>query len=82
MTPRRKIADVPSMLLHSMGLPVPEDLEGKVPKPFYDREWLSTNPIVVGAATVAAAGQRDIEEMDESEKQQIIEQLQMLGYME
>ncbi|WP_043766109.1 alkaline phosphatase family protein [Algiphilus aromaticivorans] len=82
MSPRRQIADVPSMLLHSMGLPVPEDLEGKVPKPFYDRDWLASHPVITGPATVAAAGQRDIEEMDEGEKQQIIEQLQMLGYME
>ena len=53
-----------------------------MPKPFYDRDWLASHPVITGPATVAAAGQRDIEEMDEGEKQQIIEQLQMLGYME
>ncbi|MCK5770183.1 alkaline phosphatase family protein [Algiphilus sp.] len=82
MTPRRRIVDVPATLLYSMGLSVPEDVEGKVPKPFFDGAWLESHPVTIGAATLASSGQREIEEMDDNEKQQIIEQLQMLGYME
>ena len=53
-----------------------------MPKPFFDGAWLESHPVTIGAATLASSGQREIEEMDDNEKQQIIEQLQMLGYME
>lgn len=82
MTPRRKIVDVASTLLYSVGLPVPEDHEGRVPVPFFTPEWLEAHPVTTGPATTRTGGRRDIEEMDDEEKQQIIEQLQMLGYME
>jgi predicted AlkP superfamily phosphohydrolase/phosphomutase len=82
ITPRRKIVDVTSTLLYSVGLPVPQDLEGNVPVNFFTPEWQQKHPVMVGAATTSPGGRRDGEDMDDEEKQQIIEQLQMLGYME
>ena len=47
----------------------------------FTQEQLQTQPIVIGAAT-AAAGKADSEAMADDEKDKILAQLQMLGYME
>ena len=79
---RRQIVDVAPTLLHSLGLPVPEDFEGEVPAGFFSPEWLAAHPVRRGEATRAAVREEASEEIDEGEKKQLIEQLQMLGYME
>lgn len=81
MVELRNIVDVAPTLLYSTGLKVPRDFEGSVPETFFTPEWLAAHPVKRGAPTRKAARQAG-EEMDASEKQQIIEQLQMLGYME
>jgi predicted AlkP superfamily phosphohydrolase/phosphomutase len=81
MLGRRHITDVASTLLYSLGLPVPSDFEGVVPPNMFTAEHKAAHPIAIGAATkgsTAGAG----EAMDEDEKAQILDQLQMLGYME
>ena len=82
MVARRKIVDVAATLLHSLGLPVPEDFEGKAAESFFAAEWLAQHPVQIGAPTEHGGEREKSEEMDENEKKQIIEQLQMLGYME
>lgn len=78
---RRHITDVAATLLYSLGLDVPSDFEGVVPPAMFTAEHKATHPITVGAATLGShAG--DGQTMDDEEKQQIMEQLQMLGYME
>jgi predicted AlkP superfamily phosphohydrolase/phosphomutase len=80
---RRNIVDVAASMLYSLGLAIPADLEGKVPESFFSPEYLAANPVRKGAPTKAVAG-GDVEGGDiaEDEKAKIIEQLQMLGYME
>ncbi|HZR38200.1 MAG TPA: alkaline phosphatase family protein [Nevskia sp.] len=82
MVARRKIVDVAPTLLHSLGLPTPSDFEGKVAESFFGESWLAQNPVRIGLPTQRGGERQKSEEMDEGEKQQIIEQLQMLGYME
>jgi len=82
MVDRRLIVDVAPTLLHSLGLPIPADFEGKPADTFFEPEWLAAHPIKKGARTKPPAKKELKEEMDQGEKQQIIEQLQMLGYME
>lgn len=78
---RRHITDVASTLLYSLGLEVPSDFEGVVPPNMFSAEHKAAHPITIGAATKNSnAG--TTEAMDEDEKQQILEQLQMLGYVE
>ena len=79
---KRHITDVTSTLLYSLGLPVPSDLEGVVPPAMFTAEHKATHPIVIGAATQSGSKGDLAEGMDEDEKKQILEQLQMLGYME
>lgn len=81
-TATRKIVDVAPTLLHSLGLAVPSDFEGKVAEPFFSDEWLLANPLQIGEPTRRGGEREKATEMDETEKKQIIEQLQMLGYME
>lgn len=78
---KRHITDVASTLLYSLGLDVPSDFEGVVPPNMFTAEHKAAHPIVIGAATTAAAA-GSTEAMDDEEKQQILDQLQMLGYVE
>ena len=79
---KRHITDVASTLLYSVGLPVPSDLEGVVPPAMFSAEHKAAHPIEIGAATQGGANASLSEAMDEDEKKQIMDQLQMLGYME
>lgn len=81
MVERRDIRDVCPTLLYSLGLAVPKDMEGKVADTFFTPEFRAANPVKKGAPTRKTQRQSG-EDMDAGEKQQIIEQLQMLGYME
>ena len=89
----RDIVDVAPTLLYSLGLPVPKDFEGVVPESFFVDKFLDAKPITIGKPTsrtngaqvdksAIKAGAVDEAEMDEQEKEALMEQLQMLGYME
>ena len=78
----RKIVDVAPTLLYSAGVSIPSDFEGEVPTTFFTPEWMEAKPVKKGARTHAIKRDEDAQEMDSGDKQQIIEQLQMLGYME
>jgi predicted AlkP superfamily phosphohydrolase/phosphomutase len=82
MLGRRQITDVASTLLYSLGLDVPSDFEGVVPPAMFTAEHKAAHPIRIGAPTVRSRPDAAVEAMDEDEKKQIMEQLQMLGYME
>ncbi len=79
---RRHITDVTSTLLYSLGLPVPSDLEGKVPTGMFTADYQAKHPLKVGDATRGGGKDDRGEAMDDEEKKQLMEQLQMLGYME
>jgi predicted AlkP superfamily phosphohydrolase/phosphomutase len=79
---RRHITDVASTLLYSLGLEVPADFEGVVPPAMFTAEHKTAHPITIGAATKSSGNASLTEAMDEDEKNQILDQLQMLGYME
>lgn len=89
----RDIVDVAPTLLYSLGLPVPKDFEGVVPESFFVDKFLEEQPVTIGKPTsrtngaqvdksAIKAGAVDEVEMDEQEKAALMEQLQMLGYME
>ena len=48
----------------------------------FTAEHKAVHPIVLGAPTQRGARDEGAQAMDEDEKKQIMEQLQMLGYME
>lgn len=82
---RRNIADVGALLLYSLGLEVPGDFEGRVPETLFTDHHLAQKPVVLGAATDAresAESPESPESISGEEKEAIMAQLQMLGYME
>ncbi len=80
---RLDIIDVAPTLLYSMGLAVPEDFEGSVPTSFFSPEHLRFKPVKIKGQTLSVTdGDAEIEEISEDEKDKIMEQLKMLGYME
>ena len=82
MLGRRHITDVTSTLLYSLGLPIPSDLEGKVPTAMFTADYQAKHPLKIGEATQGGGKDERGETMDEEERQQLMDQLQMLGYME
>ena len=79
---RRHITDVSATLLYSLGLQVPSDFEGVVPPAMFTLGHKTAHPIVIGAPTAGGKKGVQIDAMDADEKQKIMDQLQMLGYME
>ncbi|MBZ0157484.1 MAG: alkaline phosphatase family protein [Alphaproteobacteria bacterium] len=79
---RQKIVDVGAALLYSLGLEVPGDFEGRVPESLFTEQYLAQKPVVIGAATTARENTEEAESMSGEEKDTIMAQLQMLGYME
>ncbi|HEY5102439.1 MAG TPA: hypothetical protein VII70_06620, partial [Steroidobacteraceae bacterium] len=79
---RRHITDVSATLLYSLGLQVPSDFEGVVPPAMFTVGHKNAHPIVIGAPTNGKQGVQVDDAMDADEKQKIMDQLQMLGYME
>jgi len=83
MTDRQQIADVAATLLYSLELPVPADFEGRVAEAFFDDGHMSLHPVQIGSPTLPIAnGEVQNAEMTTADKEKILEQLKMLGYME
>lgn len=78
------ILDVTPMLLHLMGLEIPKEIEGRVPVEALRGEALSANPVrfseMAQPARPKAAADRP--EISEDEKDALMAQLKLLGYMD
>ena len=82
--PPLSITDVAPTLLYSLGLAVPQDLEGRVVEQIFEPASLRERPIRVGDPThtpVAFPDGTDYKEEDEGEAQ-VLERLKNLGYVE
>lgn len=78
----KNITDVGATLLYSLGIPVPSDFEGVVPRNFFSEDHLSKHPIEIGPPTKRGQSDKNAKDMSQGEKQNIMDQLRMLGYME
>jgi len=79
---RLSIVDTTAIVLHSMGLPIPEDLEGRVPDDLNTSDWLSAHPVVAGTATQPVAVDETAAGASEAQKKEMLSQLKLLGYLE
>ena len=77
----RNITDVGALLLYSLGLAVPTDFDGQVPEEIFLDQYLLSNPVVVGAATKGQGEVDQANNMSDEEKEKLMAQLKMLGYM-
>ena len=76
------IVDVGAILLYSLGLKIPADLEGQVSKSVFSEQHLLENPICIGDTTTLENKNDNASDMSEDEKKKVMDQLRMLGYME
>ena len=83
--PPLSIVDVAPVLLHSLGLEVPRDLEGRVPAECYEAGFLKRHPVTIGEATVPPGDARSAggdDEMSSEDEAVVMERLKSLGYIE
>ena len=83
--PAIPLIDVAPTLLYSVGLPVPEDLEGAVVRAAFLPEALRAHPVQAGAPTIppgAFAASPDEFELDAREEQEVMDRLKSLGYLD
>src|SRR5262249_62286959 len=81
--PAAEIVDVAPTLLHSLGLPVPADLEGRVVEGCYEAGVLARDPVVIGPDTVApgrSEGARASRSGDDQDK--VMAPLQALPHLD
>jgi predicted AlkP superfamily phosphohydrolase/phosphomutase len=76
------IVDVAPLLLHRLGLPVPNDMAGRVPVEVLEREELRRRPPArVAAAAAPAVADADVA-LDGDERAALLGRLRALGYVE
>lgn len=81
--PLRQIVDVAPTLLASLGMAIPQDIEGKAEESWFTPDWLAANPISIGPATLPVKdGEVQAESIAEDDKAALMEQLRLLGYLE
>ncbi len=82
--PAMDLVDIAPALLHSLGLPVPSDLEGRVVDGLFTDSFLAGRPVRRGGPTARpdSYALREQHTLEVEEEAQIIKQLQALGYME
>lgn len=73
------ICDVAPTILHLLGLPVPEDMDGKVIENALSEEWLKENPVRYREPYEMSA--KEELDLDDSERQEIIDRLKGMGYV-
>jgi predicted AlkP superfamily phosphohydrolase/phosphomutase len=76
------ILDVAPALLHSIGLPVPCDLEGRFPGELFEPDALATDPPQVGPRTVARTTAPHDDAAETAGEEQVAQRLKALGYLE
>jgi predicted AlkP superfamily phosphohydrolase/phosphomutase len=83
--PELSIMDIAPLLLYSLDLSVPEDMEGKVPEAAFEPEWLDEHRTRYAPATQLHADQRDTgrrAEFTKDDERKLAEHLRKLGYIE
>jgi predicted AlkP superfamily phosphohydrolase/phosphomutase len=78
---RLSILDVAPILLYTMGLPVPEDLEGRVAEALFDPQYFRSHPITFEAPTRSFSAAK-LFEVDPRMETEVMGHLRALGYME
>ena len=76
------IVDVAPTLLHVLGCPIGEDMDGEVLMPALDQDYLGYRPVEVGEARVPSPDPREDSTSHSPEEERALEeQLRALGYL-
>ena len=87
LAPEMSILDVAPIVLHSLGLPVLEEMQGRVPSDLYEAAALKSHPVKrVGGSNLATADKSADDGtapvMSSEDEQAVMERLRELGYIE
>jgi predicted AlkP superfamily phosphohydrolase/phosphomutase len=74
------ICDVAATVLYDLGLPIPEDMEGKVPLTAYESDYAAANPVRFGPPSDAGDAV-SLEQLPPEAEAEIRERLKALGYI-
>ena len=82
--PECSILDVSPTLLYGLGLPIPEDLEGRLPVEMFEPSFLSEHPVQTEAVTSSDTGfvSKAGDAYDEEAEAVIVTRLRELGYLD
>ncbi len=81
----QSISDITPTLLHSLGMEIPSNLEGKVMASAFASDYMEKYPVRFGEPTIqpdSYALQDQKPELSEDEQESIMDQLRALGYVE
>lgn len=78
----RPIHDTAAAILHALGVPVPENLDGKVITSIYEDDWLRKNPVESQPPFTARAAAAAAKEISSDEEEEMARRLRGLGYIE
>jgi hypothetical protein len=79
------LVDIAPLILHQLGLPVPEDMAGRLPTAIFEPQELAAHPLRMAPASpepeplVVAA---EALELEPEEQAALVERLRALGYVE
>jgi predicted AlkP superfamily phosphohydrolase/phosphomutase len=76
------IVDIAPLLLYMLDLPVPNDMEGCIPKALFDSEYLRAHPVAFAIPTPSSSPAAPFRDVDLRLEEQVLSQLRALGYME
>jgi len=78
------ILDVAPTVLYSLGLPVPEELQGRVPEEIYQADYLKEHPVrkVSGATAPGSPAANGTVATEVEDEETVLERLRELGYIE
>jgi predicted AlkP superfamily phosphohydrolase/phosphomutase len=74
------IHDIAPTVLHTMGLPVPTDMDGQVLINAFEGDYMEAFPVIIGHPS-SATGTEDWSGYTEEGEKEIMERLEGLGYM-
>jgi predicted AlkP superfamily phosphohydrolase/phosphomutase len=83
--PRLSILDVAPLILYSMRLPIPSDLEGQLPIGIFEEAFVRAVPSQTGQSSIPpdqSSTEPEATQMDAGEEALIMDRLKALGYLE
>jgi len=81
LLPQTSVLDITPTLLHALGLPVPEDLEGQVLRGAFESSFIHTHPVVPGKPTQTPEV-FPMPPADREGEEGVITRLKALGYLD
>jgi len=78
----QEIIDIAPTVLYALGLPIPDDMDGKVLKDLFKKEFLKKNKIISEKGKEKHPLESDHATLGETEQQELEDKLKGLGYLD